>query len=183
MSATQGYTLGSSPWNESVKRVQKAAATALNRRSVQKYLPFIDLESANTIKELLNDAKHGNATGGINPTQYFQRLSLNMSLTLTYGFRIYGKEHDDSVKEVIDVEKDLSTIRGVANNWHDYVPLLRLWPGYRRKAIELRERRDKYILSFLRTLQRRIADGTDSPCIAGNCLKHAEAKLDEGSST
>lgn len=103
-----------------------------------------------------------------------------MSLTLTYGFRIWGKGHDDLVREVIEVEKELSTIRGVANNWHDYVPLLRLWPGYRRNATSLRERRDKYILSFLEALKRRIAEATDGPCIAGNCLKDADAKLDEG---
>src|SRR6202012_4112913 len=76
VSQTQGvYTLGTSPWNESVKRARKAAATALNRQAVQTYLPFIDLESATSINELAQNAKRGY---DIDPNGYFQRFSLNI---------------------------------------------------------------------------------------------------------
>jgi hypothetical protein len=39
------YTLGTSPWDDSVKKTRKAAATAVKRRAVQMYRPFIDLKS------------------------------------------------------------------------------------------------------------------------------------------
>ncbi|KAH8804586.1 putative cytochrome P450 phenylacetate 2-hydroxylase [Xylogone sp. PMI_703] len=175
VSETQGvFTLGTSPWNESVKRARKAAATALNRQAVQTYLPFIDLESTASINELFQNARH---THDIDPNSYFQRFSLNISLTLNYGLRIQGTVRDNTLNEVVQVERELGNIRGIAHNWQDYVPLLRLWPGFKANAIKFRGRRDEYILSFLEQLKERIANGTDRPCIAGNVLKDPEAKL------
>ncbi|RFU27190.1 hypothetical protein B7463_g9141, partial [Scytalidium lignicola] len=175
VSETQGvFTLGTSPWNESVKRARKAAATALNRQAVQTYLPFIDLESTTSINELFQNAKH---TNDIDPNGYFQRFSLNISLTLNYGLRIQGTVRDHTLNEVVQVERELGNIRGIAHNWQDYVPLLRIWPGFKSNAIKFRGRRDEYILSFLEQLKERISNGTDRPCIAGNVLKDTEAKL------
>ncbi|KAI0968308.1 putative cytochrome P450 phenylacetate 2-hydroxylase [Xylaria arbuscula] len=175
VSETQGvFTLGTSPWNESVKRARKAAATALNRQAVQTYLPFIDLESTTSINELAQNIKHGY---DINPNGYFQRFSLNISLTLCYGIRIDGTVRDQTLNEVVQVERELGNIRGIAHNWQDYVPLLRLWPGFKANAIKFRARRDEYILHFFEQLKKRIADGTDNVCIAGNVLKDPEARL------
>lgn len=175
VSETQGvYTLGTSPWNESVKRVRKAAATALNRQAVQTYLPFLDLESTTSFNELLNNVK---LDDNIDPNGYFQRLSLNISLTLNYGIRIDGTVSDHTLNEVVTVERELANIRGIAHNWQDYVPLLRIWPGFKNKAISYRARRDEYILSFFEQLKERIANGTDNPCIAGNVLKDPDVKL------
>lgn len=178
VSETQGvYTLGTAPWNDSVKRARKAAATALNRQAVQTYLPFIDLESTTSINEILQNLKDGN---DIDPNGYFQRFSLNISLTLNYGIRIDGTVQDRTLNEVVAVERELGNIRGVAHCWQDYVPLLRLWPSYKKNAIRFRARRDEYILSFFNQLKERIANGTDNPCIAGNVLKDPEAKLNDG---
>ncbi|KAL7798959.1 putative cytochrome P450 phenylacetate 2-hydroxylase [Trichoderma afarasin] len=177
VSKTQGvYTLGTSPWNESVKRARKAAATALNRQAVQTYLPFIDLESTTSINELVQNIKNGY---DVDPNGYFQRFSLNISLTLCYGIRIDGTVRDHTLNEVVQVERELGNIRGIAHNWQDYVPLLRLWPGFKTNAIKFRSRRDEYILDFYEQLKQRIAAGTDNPCIAGNVLKNPEAKLEE----
>ncbi|OAP59340.1 hypothetical protein AYL99_06638 [Fonsecaea erecta] len=177
VSQTQGvYTLGTSPWSESLKRARKAAATALNRQAVQTYLPFIDLESTASINELVQNIKNGY---DIDPNGYFQRFSLNISLTLNYGIRIQGTVKDSTLNEVVAVERELGNIRGIAHNWQDYVPLLRILPGYKSNAIKYRGRRDEYILSFFNQLKERIANGTDHPCIAGNCLKDPEAKLAE----
>lgn len=155
--------------------MRKAAATALNRQAVQTYLPFIDLESTTSINELFQNIKLDN---NIDPNGYFQRFSLNMSLTLNYGIRLDGTLHSHHLlNEVVAVERELANFRGIAHNWQDYVPLLRLWPGFKNQAIKFRRRRDDYILSFYQKLQERIAKGTDNPCIAGNVLKDPEAKL------
>ncbi|GME26757.1 hypothetical protein GTA08_BOTSDO13842 [Neofusicoccum parvum] len=177
VSETQGvFTLGTSPWNDSVKRARKAAATALNRQATQTYLPFIDLEATSSINELFQTIKSGNE---VDPNGYFQRFSINISLTLTFGIRLEGTIQNDTLKEVVEVERELGNIRGVAHCWQDYVPFLRLWPGYKKKAVEYRARRDSYILSFYNKLTQRITDGTDNPCIAGNVLKDPEARLSE----
>lgn len=171
--------MGSSPWNESTKRTRKAAATALNRQAVQTYLPIIDLEAATSFQELFDNIKEGN---DMDPNGYFQRFALSVSLTLNYGIQLTESIHDQTLNEVVAVERELSNLRGIAHNWQDYVPFLRLWPGFKANAIRYRSRRDEYILSFYEQLKDKIAKGTDNPCIAGSVLKDPEAKLSESNS-
>ncbi|KKP05776.1 phenylacetate 2-hydroxylase [Trichoderma harzianum] len=163
-----------SPWKESVKRARKAAVTALNQQAVQTYLPFIDLESTTSINELVQNFKNG---FDVDPNGYFQRFSFNISPTLCYGIRIDGTFRDHTLNEVVQVERELDNIHGIAHNWQDYVPLLQLWAGFKTNAIKFRSRRDEYSLDFYEQLKPRIAAGTDNPCIAGNVLKNPGAKL------
>lgn len=178
LSSSQGFTIGTSPWDESCKRRRKAAATALNRPAVQTYMPIIDLESNASIKELLEDSKNGQID--IDPIPYFQRYALNTSLTLNYGFRIDGKVDNELLREIVHVERMVSNLRSTSNNWQDYIPLLRLWPGRDSQAGQYRVRRDRYLSLLLDQLKDRIARGEDRPCITGNVLKDPEAKLSEG---
>ncbi|KAL4819779.1 phenylacetate 2-hydroxylase [Aspergillus spinulosporus] len=177
VSSSQGFTIGTSPWDESCKRRRKAAATALNRPATQSYMPIIDLESMSSIRELLRDSANG--TIDINPTAYFQRFALNTSLTLNYGIRIEGNVNDELLREIVDVERGVSNFRSTSNQWQDYIPLLRIFPKMNREAEEFRVRRDKYLTYLLDVLKDRIAKGTDKPCITGNILKDPEAKLND----
>ncbi|PYH48536.1 cytochrome P450 [Aspergillus saccharolyticus JOP 1030-1] len=177
VSSSQGFTIGTSPWDESCKRRRKAAATALNRPAVQSYMPIIDLEATASIKELFQDSDGG--TKDINPVAYFQRFALNTSLTLNYGFRISGNVDDELLHEICDVERGVSNFRSTSNNWQDYIPLLRLFPKMNSEAESFRVRRDKYLTYLLDILKDQIAKGTDKPCITGNILKDPEAKLNE----
>ena len=178
VSSSQGYTIGTSPWDESCKRRRKAAATALNRPAVQTYMPLIDLESNVSIKELLADSKNGEVD--IDPISYFQRYALNTSLTLNYGIRLHEAVDNELLKEIVHVERKVSNFRSTSNNWQDYIPLLRLWPTRNVEAQEYRVRRDKYMTLLLDMLKEKIAKGEDKPCITGNILKDPEAKLSDG---
>ncbi|TVY35212.1 Phenylacetate 2-hydroxylase [Lachnellula occidentalis] len=177
VSSSQGFTIGTSPWDESCKQRRKAAATALNRPAVQSYMPIIDLESNVSIKELLDDS--GNGKKDIDPIAYFQRFALNTSLTLNYGSRIDGKIDDTLLQEICDVERAISNFRSTSNNWQDYIPLMRLLPSSSSQPVEYRERRDKYLSFLLNKLKKQIDEGSDKPCITGNILKDPEAKLNE----
>lgn len=178
VSSSQGFTIGTSPWDESCKNRRKAAATALNRPAVQSYMPLIDLESTVSIKELLLDSKGGQID--LDPRAYWQRYALNTSLTLNYGYRIDGNKDAPLLKEIVDVERAVGNFRSTSNNWQDYVPLLRLWPSQSNEAVKWRERRDVYMDRLLNTLKDKIAKGTDKPCITGNIIKDPDAKLNEG---
>lgn len=178
VSSSQGFTVGTSPWDESCKQRRKAAATALNRPAVQSYMPIIDLESNTSIKELYRDSQNGKVD--VNPTTYFQRYALNTSLTLNYGIRIEGNVDDKLLHEIVDVERGVSNFRSTSNNWQDYIPLLRIFPKMNNEAEEFRARRDKYLTYLLDMLKDQIAKGTDKPCITGNILKDPDAKLNDG---
>lgn len=177
ISSSQGFTIGTSPWDASCKNRRKAAATALNRPSVQSYMPILDFESMASIRELLDDSRSG--TVDIDPNAYFTRYALNTSLTLNYGSRIEGTVDNELLEEISYVERAISKFRSTSNNWQDYVPLLRLFAGGNTQAEDLRLRRDKYLSDLLNTLKREIANGTDKPCITGNILKDPEAVLNE----
>lgn len=166
VSSSQGFTIGTSPWDASCKNRRKAAATALNRPATQSYMPILDLECNVSIKEILDDSKNG--TVDINPIAYFQRFALNTSLTLNYGTRINGTIDDELLQEICHVERVVSNFRSTSNNWQDYIPLMRLWPSNNKGPKEYRERRDKYLTYLLNKLKSEIEAGTDKPCITGN---------------
>lgn len=178
VSSSQGFTIGTSPWDESCKRRRKAAATALNKPATQSYMPVIDLEATTSIQEMYRDSQKGQVD--INPIPYFQRYALNTSLTLNYGIRIDGNVEDSLLQEIVAVERGVSNFRSTSNNWQDYVPLLRLLPKKNSEAEGFRVRRDKYLTHLLNLLKESIANGTDKPCITGNILKDPEAQFNEG---
>jgi phenylacetate 2-hydroxylase len=181
VSSSQGFTIGTSPWDGSCKSRRKAAATALNKPAVQSYMPIIDLESTTSIREMFTDSRGG--TRDINPIPYFQRFALNSSLTLNYGIRIDGNVQDTLLQEIVAVERGVSNFRSTSNNWQDYIPLLRILSTMNKEAEDFRVRRDKYLTHLLNLLKQKIAEGTDKPCITGNILKDPEAKLNDGEST
>ncbi|PHH81636.1 hypothetical protein CDD83_3530 [Cordyceps sp. RAO-2017] len=177
VSSSQGFTIGTSPWDESCKRRRKAVATALNRPAIETYMPILDLESSASIRDMLDDSRGG--TRDIDPNPYFQRFALNTSLTLNYGFRIRGSVHSQLLHDITHVERHIATLRSTSNNWQDYVPLLRLWGAQNKEASEYRDRRDKYLEELLHDLEDRIAQGSDKPCISGNVLRDPDAKLNK----
>ncbi len=179
VSTSQGFTIGTSPWDESCKQRRRAAATALNRPAVQSYMPIIDLESNVSIRDIATDSKSGSVD--LDPRRYFHRFALNTSLTLNYGIRIDGSIDDSLLREIVHVERVVSNFRSTSNNWQDYIPLLRLplISKQNKSAGQYRARRDAYMTKLLDMLKQRIADGTDKPCITGNILKDPEAKLND----
>lgn len=182
VSASQGLTIGTSPWDESCKRRRKAAATALNRPAVQTYMPIIDLESCTAIKDIFQSLSTQplSKQADIDPTPLFQRFALNTSLTLGYGIRIDDRIDNELLREVVTVERAISTLRSTSNNWQDYIPLLRLFSSRNDTARDVRQRRDRYLSHFLSMLKGRIDQGIDKPCITGSVLKDPDAKLSEG---
>jgi 3-hydroxyphenylacetate 6-hydroxylase len=176
LSDTAGTTIGTSPYSESLKRRRKGAASALNRPSVQTYIPHLDLESKDFIAELLEYGKEG--TIGVDPMPMIQRLSLSLALTLNWGVRM-DSQNDPLFHEITHVEEEVSRFRSTTGNLQDYVPLLRLNPFNfgSKKAREMRDRRDVYLQKLNRDLEHRMQKGTHKPCIQANVILDKDAKL------
>ncbi|ODV91549.1 hypothetical protein CANCADRAFT_72821 [Tortispora caseinolytica NRRL Y-17796] len=177
VSSSQGFTIGTSPWDESCKRRRKTAATALNRPAVQSYMPIIDLESYEAIRDLYASSKNGNGHVDIKPV--FQRFALNTSLTLNYGTRLETVDNK-MLRDIVETETGISRLRSHTNNYIDYLPFLRFFDFSKKAdAKELRLRRDAYLKTLLDKLKAEIKAGTDKPCITGNVIKDPDAKLNE----
>ncbi|KAI1341771.1 cytochrome P450 [Xylariaceae sp. FL0016] len=176
ISSTQGFTIGSSPWDESCKNRRKAAGTALGRSAIKNYFPMFDLETFCIIRDLHRDCKGGEVEIGIRP--YLQRYALNTTLTLCYGIRM-DEVYDDMLREILFVGSAISLLRSASENYQDYIPLLRYLPNNEKNARsrELRGRRDAYLDTLLNKVREMIKKGTDKPCISSAILKDEETKL------
>ncbi|KAL4819549.1 cytochrome P450 [Aspergillus spinulosporus] len=176
ISSTQGYTIGSSPWDESCRRKRKAAGTALGRAALRNYHPMFDLESYCIVRDLFQDSKDGEVEISVRP--YLQRYALNTTLTLCYGIRM-DEVYDELLREILYVGSAISLLRSASENLQDYIPILRYVPNNEKNARskELRDRRDKYLDLLLNRVRTMIEKGTDKPCISAAILKDEETKL------
>ncbi|KAL4807900.1 cytochrome P450 [Aspergillus unguis] len=186
ISSTQGFTIGSSPWDESCKRRRKAAGTALGRAVMRSYHPMFDLESYCIVRDLNRGRTKDGGEGEVEEVEevevsvrpYLQRYALNTTLTLCYGIRM-DEVYDDLLREILHVGSAISLLRSASENLQDYIPLLRYLPNNSKNARsrELRDRRDKYLDLLLNRVREMIAKGTDKPCISAAILKDEETKL------
>ncbi|KAJ5425346.1 hypothetical protein N7465_000416 [Penicillium sp. CMV-2018d] len=176
ISSTQGFTIGSSPWDESCKKKRKAAGTALGRPALRNYYPMFDLESYCILRDIKKDSRDGHIEIDIRP--YIQRYALNTTLTLCYGIRM-DAVYDDLLREILHVGSSISLLRSASENLQDYIPALRYVPNNEKTARskDLRERRDTYLDLLLDKVREMIKNGTDKPCISAAILKDQETKL------
>ncbi|OTA67241.1 cytochrome P450 [Hypoxylon sp. EC38] len=177
-STTAGLTIGTSPYDDSLKRKKKAAAVALNRPAIQTYIPYLDLETKTFLQDLFNYGKAGAIA--IDPLPMIQRMSLSLVTTINWGARITSIE-DELFKEIVYVEEELNKTRSTVGNPQDHIPLLRLNPLNPKtaKARELRRRRDRYFAKLNRDLEERVANGTNTPCIQASVIKYKEVELND----
>ncbi|EED18359.1 cytochrome P450, putative [Talaromyces stipitatus ATCC 10500] len=176
ISSTQGFTIGSSPWDDSCKKKRKAAGTALGRPALRNYNNMFDLESYCIVRDLKRDSNNGQVELNVRP--FIQRYALNTTLTLCYGIRM-DEVYDELLREILYVGSAISLLRSASENLQDYVPLLRYMPNNEKnmRSKELRERRDAYLNLLLDKVRAMIKKGTDKPCISAAILKDEETKL------
>ncbi|TVY55723.1 Phenylacetate 2-hydroxylase [Lachnellula cervina] len=175
ISSTQGFTIGSSPWDESCKNKRKASGVALGRPATRNYYPMFDLESYCIVRDLHKDSKNGAVEISIRP--YIQRYALNTTLTLCYGIRM-DDVYDSMLREILHVGSAISLLRSASENYQDYIPLLRYLPNEKTaRSRSLRDRRDVYLKDLLDKVRVMIEKGTDKPCISAAILKDQETKL------
>lgn len=176
ISSTQGFTIGSSPWDESCRKKRKAAGMALGRPALRNYYPMFDLESYCILRDLKRDSSDGEMELDVRP--YIQRYALNTTLTLCYGIRM-DSVYDELLREVLQVGSAISLLRSASENYQDYVPILRWAPNNEKNARgkQLRARRDAYLNLLLEKVRAMMREGTDKPCISAAILKDEETKL------
>ncbi|OAK99049.1 cytochrome P450 [Phaeosphaeriaceae sp. SRC1lsM3a] len=176
ISSTQGFTIGSSPWDESCRNKRKAASTTLSKAKMKDYYNMFDLESYCIVRDLQRDSKGGAVEVSIRP--YIQRYALNTTLTLCYGIRM-DEVYDDLLREILYVGSAISLLRSASENYQDYIPILRYLPNNEknRRSKELRERRDRYLNELLDKVREMIKKGTEKPCISAAILKDEETRL------
>ena len=101
ISSTQGFTIGSSPYDESCKKRRKAAATALAKPAMRKYLPMFNLETYCVIRDYRKMAQAKDTRElEFNPRPFLQRFALNTTLTLCYGIRM-DDAYDELLREIL----------------------------------------------------------------------------------
>lgn len=177
-SSTAGLTIGTSPYDDSLKRRKKGVAVAVNRPAIASYVPYLDVESRTFVSDLMVYGDAGKKP--IDPLPFIQRLSLSLAVTINWGVRIPTVE-DPMFREIVKVEEELNRFRSTTGNLQDYIPLLRFNPVNTASALarEMRNRRDAYLHRFNSDLKAKIEKGTNKPCIQANVITYKEAALNE----
>ncbi|KAI0966648.1 3-hydroxyphenylacetate 6 hydroxylase [Xylaria arbuscula] len=177
-STTAGLTIGTSPYDDSLKRKKKGIAAALNRPAIQTYVPYFDRETRAFVEDLMTYGKAGSAS--IDPLPMIQRLSLSLVMTINWGVRIPSID-DNLFKEIVEVEEELNRTRSTVGNAQDHFPLLRLSPlnPTSAKAKAMRVRRDDYLAQLAGDLAKKMQDGTNKPCLQASVIRFKEVELTE----
>jgi len=161
-----------------LKRRRKGAASALNKPSIATYIPHLDVETKDFVKDGFESGKAG--TVGVDPMPMIQRLSLSLAMTLNWGARM-GSRSDPLFHEITEVEELISKFRSTTGNLQDYIPILRINPFSfgSQKAREMRNRRDVYLKRLNQDLDDRMEKGVHKPCIQANIILDKEAALNK----
>ncbi|KAI0392375.1 3-hydroxyphenylacetate 6 hydroxylase [Xylariaceae sp. FL0594] len=170
--STASFIIGTSPYDESLKRKKKGAAVALNRPAIQSYVPYLDIETKAFLKDLCDFGQMG--TVPIDPLPMIQRMSLSLVTTINWGARVPSIE-DDLFKEIGVVEEELNRTRSTIGNPADHIPLLRLFLFSHVSATSrsLRQRRDRYMDDF----DKRVVRSSNKPCVQASMITYKEDKL------
>lgn len=123
----------------------------------------INLETRHLLQELLIYGSEGQ-----NPvlvSKPIKRLTLSLSLSICYGRRVYLG--DPLTHDIIDVEDEILRFRSMTDNLQDYISLFRMWPfnSYYGKAVELRKRRDAYVLRLNQEIEAKLQAGSNQDCL------------------
>ncbi|KAF2632035.1 cytochrome P450 [Macroventuria anomochaeta] len=180
-SSIQGFTIGSSPWNESSRNKRKAASTTLSKAMMKNYDDMFDLESYCIVSDLHCDTESGALEASFRP--YIQRYALNTTLTLCYGIRM-DEAYVDLLREILHVGSAISLLRLASENYQDYIPILRHLPKNVKNARskDLRKRRDN--AAILKDEETRLTGvetipGTLVSCIGSLCTPESVNDFEE----
>ncbi|KAF1936173.1 cytochrome P450 [Clathrospora elynae] len=160
---TAGSTIGTSPFNESLKLRQKRAASALNEPTIATYINYIDLETKDFDKDKFASGRAG--TDVVDP----------MPISMV-------SRHDPVFHEICEVVAAISRFRGSSQ---DHIPILRLnsFRFVTKSAEEYRGRRDVYLTRLNRDLDVKMEKRIHQPCIQTNIIYDKDAALNTTTTT
>ncbi|KAI0545207.1 cytochrome P450 [Xylaria curta] len=163
IAGTLGTTIGTATFGDALKKGRKATAAELSKPAVKANLGKIDLETRHLLQELMVYGSEGQRA--VQVSKPIKRLTLSLSLSICYGRRVYLG--DPLTHDIIDVEDEILRLRSMTDNLQDFIPLFRYWPfnSYYGKALELRKRRDAYVLRLNEEIEAKIQAGTHQDCL------------------
>jgi 3-hydroxyphenylacetate 6-hydroxylase len=164
--------MGTAPYSKSLNHGRKM--TPLGKPAVASYVPILDVETRDFVRQCLNASKGG----PIDPLPMLLRQSLSLDLSICWGRRV--SLDDPLLTEIPEVEHQIVNLRNTMTNLQDCIPLLRFpWSSTTKKAESLRERRAIYFTQLNRELDERTRNGTQKPCLRANLLSRSDVSEEE----
>ncbi|RYC59269.1 hypothetical protein CHU98_g6936 [Xylaria longipes] len=169
IAGTLGTTIGTASFGDALKKGRKATAAELSKPAVKANLGKIDLETRHLLQELMIYGSEGQRA--VHVSKPIKRLTLSLSLSICYGRRVYLG--DPLTHDIIDVEDEILRLRSMTDNLQDFISFFRHWPfnSYYGKALELRKRRDAYVLRLNEEIEAKIQAGTHQDCLYAKNMK------------
>ncbi|KAI0351870.1 cytochrome P450 [Trametes cingulata] len=171
--ARRGVT--ATQYNDTWRKHRRLAAMFLTPRAVADYMPGLESEAREMIRDLYVRSKGG--AQPINPQPFLCRASLNNILSLTFGFRTESLDVK-LVSDSLRLSREFMNTTGPVANLVDFIPLLQKLPNHmatRGRALnrELLDICGPMIKEIEETLKR----GEPYPdCMAKYLIEHREAE-------
>lgn len=156
VSASQGFTVGSTPAGETCQRKKKCISRFLSSKSVTSSHTALIISHtsraavAHLLKGCLSSPMFRLRSSDISLLRHAQYFVLSTALMYTYGFKINPYRHRGQLADnVITTENHIIKIRSPIANYQDYLPVLKSFPGlFSSKARYWGHRRDQYMDDF-----------------------------------
>ncbi|KAK5111252.1 hypothetical protein LTR62_005280 [Meristemomyces frigidus] len=159
------YDLSGAAMTEPIRRCRKAAMRALGKPMWSGYYPLLEPSS---VKLVQNNFRAGaNGADFIDIYPELRRVVFDLTLSLTYGYRMTSENNDFVVKLIESINR-ISNIRSSTQRFRDYTPALRfLIPDTLSSNVIVSSEkiRQAHLETIYANLQRRLAEGEDVNCI------------------
>ncbi|PSR79232.1 hypothetical protein PHLCEN_2v7090 [Hermanssonia centrifuga] len=123
--ARRGIT--ATPYDETWRKHRRLAAGFLSTKAVATYLPGLELEVNELIRQIYIKGEAG--LSPINPAPHAGRTSLNNILTIAFGIRTDSIDHP-LVGHWLMLSREFMNCTGPVSNMVDFVPFLRRFPNW-----------------------------------------------------
>ncbi|KAJ3552024.1 hypothetical protein NM688_g4378 [Phlebia brevispora] len=168
------------PYDETWRKHRRLAAGFLTTKAVESYVPGLEREVVEMVKQLYICG--GAGTLPINPQPHAGRTSLNNILTIAFGTRTDSIDHP-LVAHWLKHSREFMNCTGPVSNLVDFVPFLRNFPGLTmiNRGRRLHRGLVETCGGLINDIDRRMKAGEDVPdCMAKYLLSvKEEEQLDD----
>ncbi|GJE93448.1 cytochrome P450 [Phanerochaete sordida] len=168
------------PYDDTWRKHRRLAAQFLSNKAVGNYVPGLELEVKEMLRNLYSKGQAGAVP--INPQPHAGRTSLNNILTIAFGIRTDTIDHP-LVGHWLKHSREFMNCTGPVSNWVDFVPLLRNFPNMTmiNRGKRLHQGLVDTCSGLINDVDRRMKAGEDVPdCMAKFLLSvKEEEKLDD----
>lgn len=157
ISATQGFTIGTTPFGPSFKNKKKVLSLLVNEHNIGSHFNTLEKETQYMIQKVISTNRElwGQPSTNfylrygmrdIDLLEYAQMFALRSSISITYGVTLdCYRKHNELAKKIISIENKIIRFRSPVGDWKNFFSFLRPFGFLGSDQEDIRNTRDEYM--------------------------------------